>query len=108
MADVKFFNWTEIVFAKFKSVEAAERFIGLRFFIFFSRIALNVVSSFSYHMFYGVDLALHDVVDFLKKKSDHQKEDVAKILLNKKFNKSMMEGNGQASKSCNLSYVICC
>ena len=54
-------------------------------------------------MFYGVDLALHDVVDFLKKKSDHQKEDVAKILLNKKFNKSMMEGNGQASKSCNLS-----
>ena len=31
MADVKFFNWTEIVFAKFKSVEAAERFIGLRF-----------------------------------------------------------------------------
>jgi len=80
VADVKFFNWTEIVFAKFKSVEAAERFIGL-----------------SYHMFYGVDLALHDVVEFLKKKSDHQKEDVAKILLNKKFNKSMMEGNGQAN-----------
>ena len=46
-------------------------------------------------MFYGVDLALHDVVEFLKKKSDHQKEDVAKILLNKKFNKSMMEGHGQ-------------
>merc|ERR1719150_18221 len=80
VADVKFFNWTEIVFAKFKSVEAAERFIGL-----------------SYHMFYGVDLALHDVVEFLKKKSDHQKEDVAKILLNKKFNKSMMEGHGQAN-----------
>jgi len=80
VADVKFFNWTEIVFAKFKSVEAAERFIGL-----------------SYHMFYGVDLALHDVVEFLKKKSDNQKEDVAKILLNKKFNKSMMEGHGQAN-----------
>lgn len=80
VADVKFFNWTEIVFAKFKSVEAAERFIGL-----------------SYHMFYGVDLALHDVVEFLKKKSDHQKEDVAKILLNKKFNKSMMDGHGQAN-----------
>merc|ERR1719242_2525640 len=64
VADVKFFNWTEIVFAKFKSVEAAERFIGL-----------------SYHMFYGVDLALHDVVE----------------LLNKKFNKSMMEGHGQAN-----------
>jgi len=77
VADVKFFNWTEIVFAKFKSVEAAERFIGL-----------------SYHMFYGVDLALHDLVDFLKKKTDHQKEDVAKILLNKKFNKSMLEGKG--------------
>jgi len=80
VADVKFFNWTEIVFAKFKSVEAAERFIGL-----------------SYHMFYGVDLALHDVVEFLKKKSDNQKGDVAKILLNKKFNKSMMEGHGQAN-----------
>merc|ERR1712241_843814 len=77
VADVKFFNWTEIVFAKFKSVEAAERFIGL-----------------SYHMFYGVELALHDLVDFLKKKTDHQKEDVAKILLNKKFNKSMLEGKG--------------
>merc|ERR1719285_1159604 len=77
VADVKFFNWTEIVFAKFKRVEAAERFIGL-----------------SYHMFYGVDLALHDLVDFLKKKTDHQKEDVAKILLNKKFNKSMLEGKG--------------
>ena len=40
MADVKFFNWTEIVFAKFKSVEAAERFIGLRF-AFFLGIPLN-------------------------------------------------------------------
>ena len=92
---MKFFNWTEIVFAKFKSVEAAERFIGLRF-AFFLGIPLNIASSISYHMFYGVDLALHDVVEFLKKKSDHQKEDVAKILLNKKFNKSMMDGHGQA------------
>ena len=98
---MKFFNWTEIVFAKFKSVEAAERFIGLRF-AFFSGNTLNFVSSFSYHMFYGVDLALHDVVEFLKKKSDHQKEDVAKILLNKKFNKSMMEGHGQARRNCCL------
>ena len=60
----------------------------------------------SYHMFYGVDLALHDVVEFLKKKTDHQKEDVAKILLNKKFNKSMMEGNGQASRNCHLIIVV--
>ena len=94
MADVKFFNWTEIVFAKFKNVEAAERFIGLRFAFF--RNYFLISTSFSYHMFYGVDLALHDVVEFLKKKSDHQKEEVAKILLNKKFNKSMMEGHGQA------------
>ena len=94
---MKFFNWTEIVFAKFKSVEAAERFIGLRFaFSSSSEIPLTIASSISYHMFYGVDLALHDVVEFLKKKSDHQKEDVAKILLNKKFNKSMMDGHGQA------------
>ena len=41
MADVKFFNWTEIVFAKFKSVEAAERFIGLRFaFVKFPPISM--------------------------------------------------------------------
>ena len=98
---MKFFNWTEIVFAKFKSVEAAERFIGLRF-AFFLGSPLNIDTSISYHMFYGVDLALHDVVEFLKKKSDNQKEDVAKILLNKKFNKSMMEGNGQASRNCHL------
>merc|ERR1712080_133927 len=54
VADVKFVNWTDIVFAKFKTVEAAERFIGL-----------------SYHMFYGVFLDLHGVVRFLKKKSHH-------------------------------------
>ena len=54
-------------------------------------------------MFYGVDLALHDVVEFLKKKTDHQKEEVAKILLNKKFNKSMMEGHGQARMLLNYA-----
>jgi hypothetical protein len=71
VADVKFVNWTDIVFAKFKSVGAAEQFITL-----------------NYHLFYGVDLVLHDVPTFLEKnkKSDQQKEDVAKILLGKKFN----------------------
>jgi len=75
VADVKFVNWTDIVFAKFKTTEAAERFLSL-----------------SYHMFYGVDLNLHDVPDFLKKKTDQQKEDVSRVLLGKKFNKSMIEG----------------
>jgi len=79
VADVKFVNWTDIVFAKFKSVEAAEKFISL-----------------SYHMFYGVDLHLHDVPEFLKKKSDQQKEDVSKVLIGKKFNKSMIEGGNAA------------
>merc|ERR1711881_789836 len=77
VTDVKFVNWTSIVFARFKNPEAAERFIGL-----------------SYHMFYGIDLALTDVVDFLKKKTDAQKEEVAKVLLNKKFTKNMLEGTG--------------
>ena len=44
VADVKFINWTDIVFAKFKTVEAAERFCSL-----------------AYHMFFGVELTLHDV-----------------------------------------------
>ena len=69
VADVKFVNWTDIVFAKFKSPEAAERFISL-----------------SYHMFYGIDLNLHDVPEFLKKKTDQQKDEVARVLLGKKFN----------------------
>jgi len=76
--DVKFLNWTEIVFAKFKTVEAAERFISL-----------------AYVMFYGVELALHDVPDFLrKKKDDKQKEDAARVMLNAKFDKGMLEGSG--------------
>jgi len=76
--DVKFLNWTEIVFAKFKTVEAAERFISL-----------------AYVMFYGVELALHDVPDFLrKKKDDKQREDAARVMLNTKFDKSMLEGSG--------------
>lgn len=80
VTDVKFVNWTDIVFARFKNAEAAERFIGL-----------------SYHMFYGIDLAVHDVVEFLKKKSDDQKEEVAKVLLGKKFTKGMIEGGGPAT-----------
>jgi len=77
VADVKFVNWTDIVFAKFKTVMAAEQFITL-----------------NYHMFYGVELHLHDVPEFLKKKNDQQKDDVSRVLLNKKFNPSMLEGKG--------------
>ena len=69
VADVKFVNWTDIVFAKFKTGEAADRFCSL-----------------SYHMFYGIELSLHDVPTFLLKKTDQQKEDVARTLLGKKYN----------------------
>lgn len=95
VADVKFVNWTDVVFAKFKSVKAAETFISL-----------------SYQMFYGVELSLHDIPEFLKKKTDQQKDEVARVLLGKKFNKMMIEGgsgpaengttNGVSTKSPEL------
>lgn len=80
VADVKFVNWTDVVFAKFKTVAACEKFISL-----------------SYQMFYGVELSLHDIPEFLKKKSDQQKDEVARVLLGKKFNKMMIEGGGPAA-----------
>jgi len=81
VADVKFINWTDIVFAKFKTVEAAERFCSL-----------------AYHMFFGVELTLHDVPQFLQKKAEKQQEDVTRVLLGKKFNKSMIEGGEGPAK----------
>ena len=75
VADVRFVNWTDVIFAKFKSVGAAEQFITL-----------------NYHLFYGVELMLLDVPTFLAKtKKSDQQEDVAKILLGKKFNESMVK-----------------
>jgi len=68
VADVKFLNWTENVFVKFQDVAAAEKFLSL-----------------SYVMFYGNDLHLNDVEGFLKKKTPVQKDEIAKILLGKKF-----------------------
>lgn len=68
VVDVKFVNWTDIVFAKFKDSESAEIFIGL-----------------NYTMFFGNELTLVDVETFLKKRTDSQKDEVSKILLNKKF-----------------------
>jgi len=68
VTDVKFLNWTDIVFVKFQDVEAAERFLSL-----------------SYAMFYGSDLSRNDVESFLKKKNVTQKEEVAKVLLGKRF-----------------------
>lgn len=68
VADVKFLNWTENVFVKFKDVAAAEKFLTL-----------------NYVMFYGNDLHLNDVEGFLKKKTPAQKDEIAKVLLGKKF-----------------------
>merc|ERR1712059_165314 len=55
--DVKFVNWTDVVFAKFKDSAAAERFIGL-----------------NYVMFFGIDLRLIDVDTFLKKRTPPQED----------------------------------
>lgn len=66
--DVKFVNWTDVVFAKFKNSAAAERFIGL-----------------NYVMFFGIDLRLIDVDTFMKKRTPPQKEELAKILTGKKL-----------------------
>lgn len=68
VVDVKFVNWSDIVFAKFKDSKSAETFIGL-----------------SYALFFGNELKLVDVETFLKKRSDSQKEELSKILLGKKF-----------------------
>ena len=68
VADVKFLNWTDVVFVKFQDVVAAERFLSL-----------------SYVMFYGSDLNRNDVETFMKKKNPAQKEEVAKVLLGKKL-----------------------
>jgi len=68
VTDVKFLNWTEVVFVKFQDVSAAERFLSL-----------------SYVMFYGSDLTLNDVESFVKKRNPNQKDEVARVLLGKKF-----------------------
>ena len=68
VTDVKFLNWTDIVFVQFQDVKAAKRFLSL-----------------SYAMFYGSDLSRNDVECFLKKKNVTQKEEVAKVLLGKRF-----------------------
>jgi len=69
VVDVKFLEWTKSVFVMFKSVEAAERFVGL-----------------AYVLFYGVELSLMDVELFYKnkKRTPKQKEDLASVLLGKK------------------------
>merc|ERR1712059_106377 len=77
VADVKFLNFTDIVFAKFRTVDAAEAFISLK-----------------YHVFYGNQLKISDVPDFLRMKSDLQKNEVAKVLLGKRFGAFMLEGKG--------------
>jgi len=78
--DVKFFDWTKSVFVKFKTTEAAERFIGL-----------------SYVLFYGVELSLLDVEMFFKKrKAPKQKEEMASILLNKKVGDLKLRAEGGA------------
>merc|ERR1712096_87025 len=88
VTDVKFLNWTEIVFVKFQDVAAAERFLGL-----------------TYVLFFGSDLTLNDVESFLKKKNVDQKDEVARVLLGKRFNdltnaaKTAVPANGNGTNN---------
>jgi len=68
--DVKFLDWTDAVFVKFPNATAAERFLSL-----------------DYVMFYGSDVNRNDVETYLKKRSPAQKEEIARLLLNKSFDK---------------------
>jgi len=79
VVDVKFVNWSDVVFAKFPDTKSAETFIGLNYAIFF-----------------GNELSLVDVETFLKKKSDNQKEELSKILLGKKFSDVKLRGDGES------------
>jgi len=76
VVDIKWVNWTHIMFVRFKTSEAAEKFLSL-----------------AYHVFYGVDLTLHDLVEFLRNKNDAQREEIARTLLGRVFEQAMMEGN---------------
>jgi len=87
VSDVKFINWTDIVFVKFQDVASAERFLGL-----------------SYVMFYGNELIRKDVESFLQKKNPAQKDDIAKLLLGKKFSDvatGVGSGNTQINNGSN-------
>ena len=71
VADVKFLSWTTVptvVVVMFSSVEAAECFLRL-----------------DYVLFYGHEVTRHDVEHFLKKKTDKQKDEMARLCLGKPY-----------------------
>jgi len=95
VVDVKSFNWSDVVFVRFKSSEAAEKFISL-----------------SYHIFYGVQLKVLDVLGFLRDKNYLQKEEAARILLGMKFNEACasvedksVTTNGASKTNANIKKI---
>jgi len=84
VTDVKFFEWTKSVFVRFKTVAAAERFIGL-----------------SYVLFYGVELSMMDVELFFKnkKRTPKQKEELASILLNKRVSDVKLRAESESEEN---------
>ena len=47
VVDVKFFDWSKVIFAKFKNAAAAERFIGLNYVMFYGITSLWLTSRLS-------------------------------------------------------------
>ena len=71
VADVKFLSWTTVppvVIVKFATLQAAESFLGL-----------------DYVLFYGHEVVRNDVETFLKKKTEKQKEETARLCLGQSY-----------------------
>ena len=85
VADVKFLSWTTVpptVLVKFTSVSAAECFLGL-----------------DYVLFYGHEVVRNDVETFLKKKTEKQKEETARICLGQSYKSLPQPVSGGAGGS---------
>ena len=83
VADVKFLSWTTVppvVLVKFTSVPAAECFLGLE-----------------YVLFYGHEVVRNDVETFLKKKTEKQKEETARVCLGRSYTSLTQPGLGGSS-----------
>ena len=87
VADVKFLSWTTVppvVIVKFTSVPAAECFLGLE-----------------YVLFYGHEVVRNDVETFLKKKTEKQKEETARVCLGRSY-KSLPQLVSGGSSDCQV------
>ena len=86
--DVKFLSWTTvptIVIVKFASVPAAECFLSL-----------------DYVLFYGNEVTRNDVESFLKKKTEKQKDEVARLCLGKPYISLPKSGGAGGGSDCQV------